>query len=96
MKIETPREGGILVKTDHDQVLVNIRDDGTIYVNAVGDVHVGDGGTKNVILTAEKTVYTKFQVADRVDWDPERDPPQYEWDALNRLARACSLLGIKP
>jgi hypothetical protein len=66
----------------------------SVYINAGSDVHIADGGTRNVIILPSDRAYIKYTPANPSDW---KDPkPAYVWDALDRLATALSALGVKP
>ena len=94
MNIRTNSDGSISVLDDSGRRLIDISGN-QVSVNVPGgDVHIGDDGTKDLILSATETVFTKFIANQPEHWEGE--PPKYEWDAINRLASACAALGKKP
>lgn len=72
---------------------VSVTPERNLYLNGI-DVHIGDDGTRNIILNPKDTIFAKFQAADPTDWYGQ--PPQWLWDAINRLAAALARSGHKP
>jgi len=75
-----------------DTILIDSEED--IEINAVRDVHIGDDYSRNVVILPGGTLYLKYAAADMRNWAGK--PPEYVWDALNRIASALAALGKIP
>lgn len=72
---------------------ISIESNDVVEING-DNVHIGDGGTKDVIILPAGVLFLKFRAAQPEHWEGE--PPPYVADALNRLAAALAADGRKP
>lgn len=88
--IMTAADGSLQCRATGD---IELTPDRNTYVNGV-DVHIGDNGTRDVIVLPTHMLWLKYTPADVQNWSGT--PPSYVWDALNRIAAALTASGHRP